>query len=438
MTDARRGRRPRFYNAAHLDHLTARAGLGPAERLAVRAVATVLPFRVSDYVVEELIDWDAAPDDPLYRLTFPQPDMLPRESVARIAGLLEREAPHREVAQAAAEVRRGLNPHPAGQLDLNVPRLDGEPMAGLQHKYPETVLFFPRQGQTCHSYCTYCFRWPQFVNEPALKIATGDVERLCSYLRRHREVRNVLITGGDPMVMSTAVLAPYIDALLDDPLLDHVESIRIGTKALSYWPHRFVSDPDADDMLKLFEKVQTRGKHLAFMAHLTHPRELETATAERAVRRVLGTGAVIRTQSPVIRGVNDCAHAWAELWRREARLGMVPYYMFVERDTGPRDFFAVPLVRAYEIFSDAYRSVPGLCRTVRGPVMSATPGKVLVDGVPDIEGRRLMSLRFLQCRDPAVVNQPLFAEFDETAVWLDDLRLVIGPRRALDLLRTHG
>ena len=82
------GRRFRAYNAKHLDQLTARAGLSDAERLAVRAVATVLPFRANDYVLESLIDWSAAPADPIYRLVFPQADMLPPEDVAPIADVI--------------------------------------------------------------------------------------------------------------------------------------------------------------------------------------------------------------------------------------------------------------------------------------------------------------------------------------------------------------
>ena len=95
-----------------------------------------------------------------------------------------------------------------------------------------------------------------------------------------------------------------------------------------------------------------------------------------AVRRIRSAGGVIRTQAPLIRTINDDPAIWAAMWRAQVRLGMVPYYMFVERDTGPQDYFAVPLARAYGIFREAYRQVSGLCRTVRGPSMSATPGKV--------------------------------------------------------------
>src|SRR5215469_14447486 len=169
------GRGFRAYSAKHLDQLTARAGLSDVERLAVRAVAAVLPFRTNDYVVESLIDWSAAPDDPMYRLVFPQADMLSAEDIKPIAELICSGASERAVQAAAHAVRMRLNPHPAGQLELNVPQLHDEPLPGMQHKYAETVLIFPKQGQTCHAYCTYCFRWAQFVGEPDLKMATDDM-----------------------------------------------------------------------------------------------------------------------------------------------------------------------------------------------------------------------------------------------------------------------
>src|SRR5690606_29833633 len=183
--------------------------------------------------------------------------------------------------------------HPAGQLNLNVPRIGAEPVQGMQHKYPETVLFFPKQGQTCHAYCTYCFRWAQFVGEADLKIASDDIGQLIAYLREHPEVNSVLFTGGDPMIMGEPVLRRYIEPLLE---LEQLDSIRIGTKSLAYWPQRFVTDPDADATLRLFEEVVKAGKNLAFMAHFSHPREMEAATLQQAVRRILDTGAVIRTQ----------------------------------------------------------------------------------------------------------------------------------------------
>jgi L-lysine 2,3-aminomutase len=221
------------------------------------------------------------------------------------------------------------------------------------------------------------------------------------------------------------VLRRFIEPLLH-PSLDHVESIRIGTKAPAYWPHRFATDPDAGELLRLFDRVQASGRHLALMAHYTHPRELETPVAQEAVRRIKSTGAVVRCQAPLVRHVNDSADCWAELWRRQVRAGAVPYYMFVERNTGPKEYFEVPLVRAAEIFFDAYRQVSGLARTARGPSMSTRPGKVLVNGVTTVRGEKVLSLQFLQGRDPAWVGIPFFAAYDPRAAWLDDLRPAFG------------
>ena len=414
------GRRFRAFTTKHLDALVQRAGLGATERMAIKAVGMVLPFRTNSYVVDTLIDWDAAPDDPIFRLVFPQAAMLDAADVNRIACLLANGTPEAELQGAVHEIRMRLNPHPAGQLALNVPDLGEEPLPGVQHKYHETVLVFPKQGQTCHAYCTYCFRWAQFVDEPGLKMATSDIDRITGYLRGHREVTSVLITGGDPMIMSAGVLRRYIEPLLG-PGLEHVESIRIGSKSLAYWPHRFVTDPDADETLRLFEQIVATGRTLAFMAHFSHPRELEPAVVAEAVRRIRGTGALIRTQAPLIRTINDESHTWAGMWRTQVRMGMIPYYMFVERDTGPQDYFAVPLARGYQVFRDAYRNVSGLARTVRGPSMSATPGKVCVDGITELAGQQVFVLHMIQARDPGLVGKPFFARFDPDATWISDL-----------------
>jgi KamA family protein len=417
----------RVYTRKDIDRIPALRQLTQAERLSMKAVSAVLPFRVNNYVVEELIDWSDIPHDPIFQLTFPQPKMLAQRDFERILELVRAEAPADTIKAAARKIQNRMNPHPAGQLNLNVPRLGGEPLPGVQHKYRETVLFFPTPGQTCHAYCTYCFRWAQFVGINELKFAASQTESMVDYLRVHPEVTSVLITGGDPMVMRSTVLRRFIEPLLH-PSLEHVESIRIGTKSLAYWPYRFVTDSDADDVLRLFNEVQESGKHLALMAHYSHPRELETQSAVEAVERIKDTGAVIRCQAPLIRHVNNSADCWAELWRRQVRAGAVPYYMFLERNTGPKNYFTVPLARALEIFRGAYTQVSGLCRTVRGPSMSANPGKVLINGVTTINGEKVFALQFLQGRDPEWVGRPFFAKFDPRAVWLDDLRPAFGER----------
>jgi KamA family protein len=332
--------------------------------------------------------------------------------------LIGASAPAEEVTRAAREIQDRLNPHPAGQLQLNVPRSGGEPMPGMQHKYRETALFFPSQGQTCHTYCTYCFRWAQFVGIEDLRFASREAEVLEDYVRQHPDLKSVLFTGGDPLVMKTALLRRYIEPLLE---IDHLQSIRIGTKALAWWPYRFVTDDDADDLLRLFEEIRDSGRNIALMSHYSHPRELGTDVARAALRRVLGAGATVRCQAPLIRHVNDDPDTWAQMWNTQVRLGAIPYYMFIERNTGPRNYFELPLASAYGIFSKAYRSVSGLGRTVRGPSMSARPGKVLVDGIARINGQRVFVLKFLQGRNPEWANRVFFAKYDPAASWLSEL-----------------
>jgi len=423
-----RAKKYKVFTHRNLDSIEQIRSLPRSDRLSMQAVAAVFPFRANNYVVEELIDWSNIPDDPIFQLTFPQPGMLRADHHARMFDLVRHGASREEVRDAAREIQHTLNPHPAGQMDLNVPLLDGKPLSGTQHKYRETVLFFPAAGQVCHAYCTYCFRWAQFVGIEELKFAGRQADSLVRYLEQHPEVSSVLLTGGDPLTMRTAVLRRYIEPLLR-PSLAHITSIRIGTKAPAYWPYRFLTDPDADELVQLFEEVRLAGKHLALMAHYSHPRELETSIARRAIRRIQSAGAVVRCQAPLIRHVNDSADCWARLWRLQVGLGAVPYYMFVERDTGPKKYFEVPLAEALDIYNGAFRQVSGLARTVRGPSMSASPGKVLVDGVTRINGEKLFVLKFLQSRDPEWTGRTFFARFDPAATWLDELRPAFGEQR---------
>jgi len=158
------------------------------------------------------------------------------------------------------------------------------------------------------------------------------------------------------------------------------------------------------------------------MAHFNHLTELSTDAVKMAIRKVRATGAEIRTQSPLLAHINDDSEMWAEMWTKQVQLGCIPYYMFVVRDTGAQHYFGVPLAKAHKIFRNAYKKVSGLGRTVRGPSMSATPGKVRVDGILTINGQKVFSLRFLQGRNPDWVQRPFFAKYDENAIWLNDLK----------------
>jgi len=416
-------RKPRYraYGPNKLDEIEQLAALDEATRFEMRVVSSVLPFRVNDHVLDELIRWDQVPDDPIFQLVFPQRGMLSDDHFDRMAAVIRAGGAKDEVKRVADEIRAELNPHPAGQRQMNHPTFEGEVMEGLQHKYRETVLFFPTQGQTCHAYCSFCFRWAQFIGDSELKMAEKDGDRLHRYLAAHREVSDLLVTGGDPAIMRTDVMRGYLEPLIE-PAFDHVTNVRIGTKALTFWPQRFVSDADADDMIRLIERLSDAGKHVAIMAHVEHWQELDNDVAEEAVRRLRDAGAVIRSQAPLLRHVNDDADAWARTWREQVRMGIVPYYMFVERDTGAREYFEVPLVEAWQIHRDAIQQCSGLSRTARGPSMSCEPGKVEISGVTEVAGEKVFVLRFIQGRNPDWIDRPFFAAFDPKVTWMDQLR----------------
>ena len=394
----------------------------------MEVVGNVLPFKTNNYVVEQLIDWSNVPNDSMYVLTFPQKGMLIPEHYDKMAHTLRSGADKKEIQKVANDIRLQLNPHPAGQMELNVPQLkDGTKLYGMQHKYDETCLFFPSQSQTCHAYCSFCFRWPQFVGMDEMKFAMREGEQLVQYLKEHPEISDVLFTGGDPMIMKASMFSVYTDALLDAKL-PNLKTIRIGTKAVSYWPYKFLTDSDADETLKNFKKIVESGTHLAIMAHFNHLTELSTDPIKEAVKRIRNTGAEIRTQSPLLAHINDDANMWAKMWQKQVSLGCIPYYMFVVRDTGAQHYFGVPLVKAEKIFRSAFRQVSGLARTVRGPSMSATPGKVHVLGVSEINGQKVIVLHLLQGRESEWVGVPFFAKYDENAIWLDDLKPAFGEK----------
>lgn len=411
----------RTYNLNNIGSIEQLTRLPGDLRQAIGIVGSVFPIRSNSYMVDELIDWDHVETDPIFRLNFPCREMLPAEHYQRLERLTRSGAPRSAVRQAVQEIRFELNPHSVRSMDKTLPAIGGRKQQGIVHSYPETVLFFPAEGQMCHAHCTFCFRWHQFVGDEEEIFSSTDVDSLIGYVSRHEEVRDILFTGGDPLFMKTEVVAGYVDRILAAGI-PHLNAIRFGTKAITYWPYRFLTDPDADQLLMLFERIVASGKHVAVMANINHPRELSTDAARQAVARIRATGAEIRAQSPLLRNINDAPKTWSDLWVEEVRLGIVPYYQFVARDTGARDYFGVPLVEALEIFREAYRGVSGICRTVRGPCMSTPRGKVQVLDVQELQGEKALLLRYLQTPVAAQVLRTFYAVYDEEAQWFTDLK----------------
>lgn len=393
-------------------------------------VAQVFPFKINQFTIDQ-INWKDYLNDPIFKLTFPQPEMLSREEINKIKVLKDADAPREEVAQLISDIRSSKNPAPANQAANRPVFEEGDhddvaAIDGLQHKYPKIVLMFHKNAQTCHAYCTYCFRFNQFVGKD--KFLEDDSVRLHRYLREHPEVSDVLMTGGDPATMKSDVWRQVLEPLLH-PDYDHVKTIRIGTKALTYHPYRFLTEPDADDLIALFKQMKEGGKHIAVMAHFGHYQELNPITLEAARRLREEAGAVIRTQAPLMKGINDDPEVWARMWQLQVQHGLIPYYMFIARDTGAQEYFEVTLAEALDVYTKARQLMSGLAHTARGPSMSCGPGKVCVLGHETVAGEEVFILKFLQARNPDWCKRVFFAKYDEKATWLDQLVPAFGEEK---------
>ncbi len=413
----------------------------PDELQAMKRVATVFPFKTNPHNLELIeLSLQRMPErpralteflkTPLARTIFPLPELMRPEEHRIIEEALGRnDILHLDAVKT--KIRRSRNPHSSLQR-INSPFLHPDTdeviqedtlLSGMQHKYRDTALVFPRQGQTCHSYCaTFCFRWAQFVGMDLF--SQRDAKSMGDYLKQHPEVKEILFTGGDPATMKANHWKPFLDMLKEIP---SIEGIRIGTKSLTYWPQRWTTDPDAAELLAQLSAFKATGRYVALMAHINHGDELLHPKTHQAIETLLQHGIIIRTQSPIIQGINDHPDIWARKWKTEVALGLVPYYLFVARDTLTREVTEVPLARTFEIYTQAQQQVQGLAQTARGPSMSSSPGKIRIVGIPEINGEKVFALEFLQARNPEWKGQLFFAKFDPKATWLDDLRPALTP-----------
>ena len=411
------------YNATNYKQIEYIKDLPPKVREEIDIVARVLPFKTNNYVVDYLIDWENYETDPVYILTFPNKKMLPAAAYSKVEQAVKSGLAEDKIQKIVNGIRLGLNPHPANQL-TNIPKLDGKPLQGVQHKYQDIVLFFPTQGQTCHANCTFCFRWPQFVKDLDLQFAMKEIDDLIEYIRRDDRIHEILFTGGDPMIMSPDTIQRYMDRIFEAKI-PHLTTIRFGSKSLTFWPFTFLPEysDEAQKMLDMFKSITDNGLHVSFMAHFNHWQEMNNSVVRQAVKNIRDAGVMIRTQSPVLNNINADGKTWAKMWEMQVKMGMIPYYMFVERETGPFEYFGLPLAEVYKIYSEAVRLSSSFAKTVTGPSMSASPGKVQVLGIVQdpMSRQKYFNLQCARHRDNRKTFKPFLVEYDENATWYDEL-----------------
>lgn len=357
-------------------------------------LSSVFHFKVNTYVLEHLIDWGKVPDDPIYKLIFPRKEMLSISDYNQLKRLFKNGLMEKELTPFIQMVKRKMYPE-VRHSTTSLPKINGEPIKGMYSNFRTIVSLFPDpMVKTCHSYCSYCFRWIAFNNKEAQQNSSyKDPLTPVAYLRDHPEITDVLFTGADPLVLKAATLKKYIDPVLE---IDSIQVMRISSKSLAWWPYRFTTDKDAEALLDLFRYIQSKGKHLNFCAHFTHVKELENEVVKEAIQRIRATGAVIRCQGPLVKDINDTAQDWIDLWTAQVSLGMIPYYMFIEADHNKESCFRIPLAKGLQIFQDAQKQTTGLARTVRGPVFMNDIHRVLLDGTTLVNGTKYFVLKCLQ------------------------------------------
>ena len=342
--------------------------LGEAEKQRLRPVEERFVFRTNDYY-QSLIDW-SDPQDPIRRLVIPDESEL----------------------------------HEWGRLDASFEQLYTK-APGLEHKYADTALLLC--NDVCGAYCRFCFRKRLFMNDNDEVVK--DVSPGLDYIRRHPEISNVLLTGGDPLIMSTSKLEPIIARLREIP---HVKIIRIGSKMPAFNPFRIIDDEKLHAMLRRYSNPE-QGR-IYVMCHFNHPREL-TKEAREGLDALHRSGVITINQTPLIRGVNSRAETLKELLNELSYLGVPPYYVFHCRPTQGNESYSMSVERGYQIFLKAQQGASGLARRARYSMSHAT-GKVEVAGLTDEH----VIFRYHRAADPARQGKTLVFRRNPEAEWFDD------------------
>jgi len=367
-----------------------------------------------------------------------------------------------ELACSSDAITNLIKARPEETADLSGERdpsnqLKYSPVSGLLHKYELILLYVVR---TCSSWCRYCYRSDFLTNKTEKDIA--NVDEVAAYIRAHNAkvekgeakfpIKEALLSGGDPMVLSNNNLFDYLHGLAEAGL----KTIRIGTKELAFYPFRF--DDNFFAMIDLFHAMHP-SVNLAFMVHFTHPDEIllkdvktrqyikdengnykRIPVTENAICNLKSRPYItMENQTPIIDSVNDAADALRLLQIELKRLGINNHYYFQCREIEGHKAFAVPVEKAWEIHKDSQKGLSGIEKSRF--VMSTEAGKLEVVSVidkPDFANLGLNIPAELQKIIDAIIGEGLIIMKSHRTPYLDMQGDLIIARRNPDALWITG
>ena len=216
---------------------------------------------------------------------------------------------------------------------------------GLTHRYPDRVLFLTTDQ--CSMYCRHCTR-RRFAGQNDCQVPKDQINNCIEYIRNHPEVRDVVLSGGDALMLSDSLLEYIISNLRAIP---HVEIIRIGSRTPVVMPQRIT--PELCDMLKKYHPIWLN-------THFNHPNEI-TEEAANACAMLANAGIPLGNQSVLLAGINDCTHVMLKLVNELVRIRVRPYYIYCCDPSLGLSHFRTPVSKGIEIIEALRGHTSGLC-----------------------------------------------------------------------------
>ncbi len=347
--------------------------LSSDEKEQLKQVVKIHPMRVSPYYLS-LINWND-PNDPIKKMVIPCLDELHLEGFYDTSGEAE-----------------------------------NTKMPGLQHKYAETALILATNR--CATYCRHCFR-KRLVGLPTEEIVKR-FEDAAEYISNHEEINNVLISGGDPLVLPNEVIKKFLEVLTK---IDHLNYIRFGSRTPVSLPSR-LSDPE---LLDLFKKYSQMDRRLYVVIQFNHPREI-TPQSISAVNKLINAGVLLSNQTVLLKGVNDDPETLATLMNRLVSIGVTPYYVFQCRPVKRvKTHFQVPICEGVRIIEKAKAKCDGHSKRFKY-VMSHTTGKIEILGILNDN----VYFKYHEAKNRKNLGVMFKRRVDEKAGWLDDFNTTNG------------